>query len=63
MSHGVYLSKIQCPSSQDESDHMSKTLYALVIGYNMYVTLFISNDVSYVLSMVRKYQFNSGECH
>ena len=36
MCHGISLSKTQCPTMQDERDHMSKIPYASAIGSIMY---------------------------
>jgi len=39
MSHGITLSKTQCPSTHDERERMSKIPYASTIGSIMYVML------------------------
>jgi hypothetical protein len=63
ISHGIHLSKTQCPSMIDELDHMSKVPYALAIGSIMYVMISTRPDVSYALSAMSRYQSNSGESH
>jgi hypothetical protein len=50
MSHGIHLSKTQCPSTTDELDHMSKVPYTSAIGSIMYAMISTCPDVSYALS-------------
>ena len=63
MCHGISLSNTQCPTMQDELDHMSKIPYASAIGSIMYAMLCTRPDVSYALSMTRRYQLDPGESH
>ena len=63
MCHGISISKTHCPTKQDERDRMSKIPYASAIGSIMYAMLCTRSDVSYVLSMTRKYQLDLGESH
>ena len=63
MCHGISLSKTQCPTMQDERDHMSKIPYAFPIGSIMYAMLCTRPDVSYALSMTSRYQSNPSESH
>ena len=63
MSHGVYLSKGQCPTTSDERGRMSKIPYASAIGSIMYSMTCTRPDVSYALSMVSRYQSDPGESH
>ena len=63
MCHGISLSKTQSPTMQDERDHMSKIPYASTIGSIMYVMLCTLSNVSYALSMTRRYQSDPGESH
>ena len=63
MSHGISLSKTQCPMTQDERDRMSKIPYASAIGSIMYAILCIRLDVSYALSTTSRYQSDPGESH
>ena len=51
MSHGITLSKSQCPNTKDERDQMSKIPYASAIGSIMYAMLCTRPDVSYALSI------------
>ena len=63
MTHGINLSKAQCPKTQDERERMNKIPYASAIGSIMYAMLCTRPDVSYALSMTSRYQSNPGECH
>ena len=63
MSHGINLSKTQCPMTQDERDRMSKIPYASAIGSIMYAMLCTRPDVSYALSTTSRYQSDPGESH
>ena len=63
MSHGITLSKIQCPSTQDERERMSKIPYASSIGSIMYAMICTRPYVAYVLSMMSRYQSDPCESH
>jgi hypothetical protein len=63
MSHGIHLSKTQCPSTTDELDRMSKVAYASAIGSIMYAMISTCPDVSFALSATSRYQFDPGESH
>ncbi|KAK9124088.1 hypothetical protein Sjap_013690 [Stephania japonica] len=63
MSHGISLSKTQCPKTNDERDCMNKIPYASVIGSIMYAMLCTQPDVSYALSSTSRYQSDPGESH
>jgi len=63
MSHGMRFSDKQCPSSDEERKRMSKVSYTLSIGSIMYAMICTRPDVSYALSVVSRYQTNSGESH
>ena len=63
MSHGITLSKSQCPNTKDERERMSKIPYASAIGSIMYAMLCTRPDVSYVLSITSRYQSDPGESH
>ena len=63
MSHGITLSKTQCPSTHDERERMSKIPYASAIGSIMYVMLCTRPDVACALSMTSRYQSDPGESH
>ena len=63
MSHGIMLSKSQCPDTKDERERMSKIPYASAIGSIMYDMLCTRPDVSYALSITSRYQSDPGESH
>ena len=63
MSHGIKLSKSQCPTTKDERECMDKIPYASAIGSIMYSMLCTRPDVSYTLSMTSRFQSDPGECH
>lgn len=63
MSHGIHLSKTQCPSTADERDRMSRVPYASAIGSIMYAMISTRPDVSYALSMTSRHQSDPGESH
>ena len=55
MSHGIKLSKTQCPASKEEWERMSRIPYASAIGSIMYVMLCTRTDVTYALSITSGY--------
>ena len=63
MSHGVKLSKTNCPSTTDERSRMSAIPYASTIRSIMYAKIFTRPDVSYALSVMSRYQADPGEIH
>ena len=63
MSHGITISKEDCPKSSDDKGRMSKVPYASAIGSIMYVMICTHPDVSYALSMTSRFQSNPGEGH
>ena len=63
MSHGIKLSKSQCPTTKDERERMDKIPYASAIGSIMYAMLYTCPDVSCALSMTSRFQSDPGECH
>ncbi|KAL8147454.1 hypothetical protein AgCh_004963 [Apium graveolens] len=63
MSHGILISKDNYPKSLDDKGRMSKVPYASAIGSIMYVMICTRLDVSYALSMTRRYQSNPSEGH
>jgi hypothetical protein len=56
MSHGIRLSKTQCPLAADERDRMTRVPYASPIGFMMYAIISTRLDVSYALSVTSRYQ-------
>jgi hypothetical protein len=63
MSHGITLSKKQCPMDPDEQERMRVIPYALTIGSIIYAMICTRPDVSYALSATSRYQSNYGEAH
>ena len=63
MSHGINLSKMQCPSTQAERERMSRIPYASAIGSIMYAMICTRPDVACALSMTSRYQSDPGESH
>ena len=63
MSHGINLSKTQCPATTDERERMKKIKYASAIGSIMYAMICTRPDVSYALSVTSRYQADYGESH
>ena len=63
MTHGITLSKEQCPKTQEERERMIKIPYASAIGSIMYAMLCTRPDVSYALSMTSRHQVDPGESH
>ena len=63
MSHGITLSKSQCPNTKDEQERMSKTPHASAIGSIMYAMLCTRPDVSYALIITSRYQSDPDESH
>jgi hypothetical protein len=63
MSHGITLSKKQCPLEPDEQERMRVILYASAIGSIMYAMICTCLDVSYALSAMSRYQSNYGDTH
>ena len=63
MSHGITLSKTQCPATPDEQERMREIPYASAIGSIMYAMLCTCPDVSYALSVTSRYQSNFSETH
>ena len=63
MTHGVQLSKTQCPSTTDERSNMSRVPYASAIGSIIYAMLCTRPDISYALSVTSRYLANPGLEH
>ena len=63
ISHGMHLSKTQCPTMTDERECMSKVPYASTIGSIMFAMIITRPYVSYVLSVTSRYQSDPGESH
>ena len=63
ISHGVTLSKTQCPMTPDERKKMENIPFASAVGSIMYAMICTRPDVSYALSRISRFQSNPGECH
>ena len=63
MVSGITLLKSMCPQTQDERTHMNMIPYASAIGSIMYAMLCTRPDVSYSLSVTRRYQSDPGMGH
>jgi hypothetical protein len=63
MSHGIHLSKTQCPSTTDERQRMSRIPYASAIRSIMYAMICTRLDISYAHSVTSRYQSDLGEGH
>ncbi|XP_021722074.1 uncharacterized protein LOC110689613 [Chenopodium quinoa] len=63
MSHGITLSKSQCPVMPDEMRRMAITPYASAIGSIMYAMICMRPDVAFALSMCSRFQANPGDAH
>jgi Reverse transcriptase (RNA-dependent DNA polymerase) len=55
MSHGISLSKSQCPRTREQREKMRIVPYALAAGSIMYAMLCTRSNVSYALSMTSRY--------
>jgi hypothetical protein len=55
MSHGIHLSKTQCPSTTDERERMSRIPYASATGSIMCAMICTRPDISYALSVTSRY--------
>jgi hypothetical protein len=62
-SHGITLTKKQCPMNLDEQEKMRVIPYASAIGSVMYDMICTRLDVSYALSAMSRYQSNYGDAH
>ncbi|KAK8957861.1 hypothetical protein KSP39_PZI000571 [Platanthera zijinensis] len=63
MSHGTYLSKTQCPSTDGDKEFMKKFRYPSAIGSIMYAMLCTRPDVAYPISTTSRFQANPGLAH
>ena len=61
--YGLAFSKDQCPKTQEERDGMAGVPYASAVGSLMYVMLCTRPDICFAVSMVRRYQSNTGPEH
>ncbi|KAA0066544.1 gag/pol protein [Cucumis melo var. makuwa] len=63
LTHGVHLSKEQCPKTPQEVEDMRRILYISVVGSLMYTMLCTRPDICYAVGIVRRYQSNPGLDH
>jgi hypothetical protein len=63
MSHGITLSKKQCPTDLDEQGRLRVIPYASAIGSIMYAMICTRPDISYALSAMSRYQSNYDNAH
>jgi hypothetical protein len=63
MSHGIHLSKTQCPSTTDERERMSRIPYGSTIGSIIYAMICTHPDILYAHSVTSRYQSHPGESH
>ena len=52
-----------CPNTSKEIEQMSKIPYASAIGSLIYAMLYTQPDIAHAVSVMSKYQSNSGEEH
>ncbi|KAJ4744212.1 Transposon Ty1-GR1 Gag-Pol polyprotein [Rhynchospora pubera] len=63
MSHGIYLSKTQGPSTETDREYMKRFKYPSVVGSIMYAMLCTRPDVAHPISVTSRYQANPGMAH
>ena len=61
--HGTTLSKLVCPQTQDVRTRMNRIPYFSTIGFIMYIMICTRPYVSYVMSVMGRYQLNPKEGH
>jgi hypothetical protein len=61
MSHGIHLSKTQCPSTTDEQECMCRIPYASATGSITYAMIWTRPDISYEHSITSRYQSDPGK--
>ena len=59
----IFFLKKDYPTTPQEREHMSRILYASIVGSIMYVMTCTRLDVAYSLRVVSRYQFDPGENH
>ena len=57
------LSALQCPSSDEDIEYMSRVPYSSVVGSLMYAMVCSRPDLSYAMSLVSRYMANPGKEH
>ena len=61
--HGVTLSKMDCPTTPEERERMSRVPYVSAVGSIMYAMTCTRPDVAYSLGVVSRYQSDPGQAH
>ena len=57
------LSALQCASTDEDFEYMSRVLYSSVVGSLMYAMVCSRPDLSYAMSLVSRYMANPGKEH
>ena len=57
------LAAVQCPSSDEDVEYMSKVSYSSAVGSLMYAMVCSRLDLSYAMSLVGRYMSNPGKKH
>lgn len=57
------LSALQCPTSDDDIEYMSRVPYSSAVGSLMYAMVCSRPDLSYAMSLVSRYMANPGKEH
>lgn len=57
------LSALQCPTSHENIEYMSRVFYSSAVGSLMYAMVCSRPDLSYAMSLVSRYMANPGKEH
>ena len=57
------LSALQCPSTDEDFEYMSRVSYSSAIGSLMYAMVCSHPDISYAMGLVSRYMANPGKEH
>ena len=57
------LSAAQCPSTDEETEYMSRVPYSSAVGSLMYAMVCSRPDLAYAMSLVSRYMSNPGKKH
>jgi hypothetical protein len=57
------LSALQCPTSEDDIEYMSRVPYSSAVGSLMYAMVYSRPDLSHTMSLVSRYMANPGKEH
>ncbi|KAK1652059.1 hypothetical protein QYE76_069864 [Lolium multiflorum] len=61
--HLAQVGTLQCPSSEDDIEYMSRVPYSSAVGSLMYAMVCSRPDLSYAMSLVSRYMANPGKEH